>query len=123
METITQNKMEKIEEIFDKWYEENEIRFHHAQMSEKEISFSAYVKGYQKANEWISVEDRLPEPDNFIEYLVYVDEGTGYPYINTGRFNEWGFHFPSWSNNSGSVQSNITHWQTLPTPPPTKTKN
>ena len=57
-------------------------------------------------NEWISVEDRLPDED--IRVLVYLDSDRSYTKIDTdrrfeGKWVRWG--------------SDVTHWMYLPESP------
>lgn len=33
------------DEYFDKWYEQNELRFHHGQFEDKAIAYSAFLEG------------------------------------------------------------------------------
>jgi hypothetical protein len=35
--------------VFEKWFDENEIRFHQGQFSEKQIAYSAYCEGKDSA--------------------------------------------------------------------------
>ena len=37
-----QEHLDKNYEFFEKWFEENELRFHHAQYSDKQIAYSAF---------------------------------------------------------------------------------
>ena len=54
-------------------------------------------------NQWISVEDRLP--DEFGDYLVYGEGFMGSDYWN-GNTDEFAF------------RNDATHWMPLPSPPP-----
>jgi hypothetical protein len=61
-----------------------------------------YGKGYRK-QEWISVNDRLPDSDG--KYLVY----TGHDLIHTMYYYATNaFGFEHWD---------VTHWMPLPEPP------
>jgi hypothetical protein len=63
-------------------------------------------------NQWVSVEERLPEIANWSgdRVLVYTEEGA----IHTGIYEgEPADNWPDKFNDSGY----ITHWQPLPSPP------
>ena len=36
------------DKCFDKWYEENELRFHQAMFSERQVALSAWYEGYRR---------------------------------------------------------------------------
>ena len=78
--------------------------------------------------EWISVEDRLPENDG--SYLVTMNSFGGYKYIDVrwfakdgeavneyelaGQENVWYYHDSEWGYIS--IDS-VTHWMPIPEPP------
>ena len=69
-----------------------------------------YEEGYRK-QEWISVEDSLPE--DYEKYLLLLDNGR----ITIGWYHEGAMQFVE----DGIVIINIvTHWMPLPQPPETK---
>ena len=61
-------------------------------------------------NEWISVEDRLPEED--VRVLVYLDSDRSYTKIDTDRLMTGGL-WVRWFKD-------VTHWMPLPEPPTEK---
>lgn len=78
-------------------------------------------------NEWISVEDRLPE-SIVNKVLVYCENG----YIGYGHYEKYqgeetwynlesGEPFSSWSLQN-CLPYKVTHWMPLPKPPETMTK-
>lgn len=65
--------------------------------------------GEKQVNEWISVNDRLPEDEN--EYLVFTNsEILGFAYFDV--LEGW---LISWVE--GFEKDDITHWMPLPEPP------
>jgi hypothetical protein len=57
--------------------------------------------------EWISVEDKMPEPDR----LVIVKGGVAV-------FRKWGVWITMTGRDSGKpIQWDVTHWMPLPEPP------
>ena len=81
-----------------------------------------YEAGYQK-QEWISVEERLPENDyekhwkERQRFLVYT-EPNGLMYVAKYGYKEYGW----WSDGGGYVLDEknyrkVTHWMPLPQPP------
>ena len=84
------------------------------------IANEIYNAGYRK-QEWISVEERLPE-DNGDELIVCTEDG----FVGAARFTaviEEGF---CWMENEGSdfydgdLIEGVTHWMPLPEPPKMK---
>ena len=66
----------------------------------------------QATSDWISVEERLPEP--FVSVLVYMPEERPLPTVHEGyiaRDGKWYAHF--FSRDPGEV----TRWMPLPEPP------
>lgn len=71
---------------------------------------SAFKAGYEEAQKWIAVSERLPEDNS--AYLVKLDHG-----ISILGFN---LHHKKWNvshNNLESEVTGITHWMPLPQPP------
>ena len=65
-----------------------------------------------RAGEWISVKDRLPNP-NGDWVLVYADEAVNcMGFDKKNGFSDWNF-----SPCNGVDISRITHWMPLPAPP------
>ena len=73
----------------------------------KNIATALYNADYRKQNEWISVEDRLPERCG--HYLTYTTRGT----IEISRF------YPFYVNDTSQFDYWITHWMPLPEAPKT----
>ena len=65
-------------------------------------SETLYNAGYRK-QEWISVDDRLPEKD--VRVLVYIKSDRSYTNIDTDRLDDRGF--VRW-------YKDVTHWMPLP---------
>ena len=106
--------MEKeIEKLAEKEYPINdwsdEATVYNREQVNKRIGF---IKGYQKANEWISVKDRLP--GNYETVLCYgkpVDGGFG---ITHCEHSDGTFRF---CESERENKSTITHWMERPQPP------
>jgi hypothetical protein len=76
---------------------------------------TAYIKGYKKANEWISVEAVNPPKNTRVLCLepsgnIEVSEWTKHPEYDEDY---------QWHLDCGfkEVFNHFTHWQPLPTPP------
>jgi hypothetical protein len=74
---------------------------------EFEVAKDAFLAGYQAAQQWISVKDRLPEDD--VEVLTF--ETGNYKVNAVSEYTQWW-----WDSNEG-FKRNPTHWQPLPKPP------
>lgn len=80
------------------------------------ISEKLYNAGYRK-QEWISVDERLPDPKEYDWVLVNVmfnEDGTyGVPHIAERRNGEW------WTGdyNLSDLHLTVTHWTPLPSHP------
>ena len=71
-----------------------------------------------KTNPWTKVSEGLPDVNGSVNIIVYVDTGNGYPYMRFARYTEWGFHYPTFDGNSGSVLFDVTHWMySIDSPP------
>ena len=82
-------------------------------------SFTEYLADYLISNgvtvqEWISVDDRLPECEG--SYIVYTERGSIYAnhFYTEKRFASGYVREAQWSKR-GTV--NVTHWMPLPEPP------
>lgn len=85
------------------------------------IAEKLYNVGYRK-QEWISVDERLPE-DNGDELILHTEDGC----VGAGRFAIYGGEaLFSWMDNEGSdfyylgTDSKVTHWMPLPEAPKMK---
>lgn len=78
-------------------------------------------------NGWISVKNKLPEPDDNQYYLVWLDDGTydlgrymtmtyGLYNPNTKTTERMGEPYNAWKVD-GNYSLAVTHWQPLPAPP------
>jgi hypothetical protein len=67
-----------------------------------------YGKGYRK-QEWISVEERLPEPQKLVLCIWERDDGWNYGFARYQREDVW------YVSNEGMPR--VTHWMPLPAPP------
>ena len=66
--------------------------------------------------EWISVDDRLPEP--FTPVLVYRKSfGTLPPYISIDKMVLWNANTQVWTDEIKTWKAVTTHWMPLPEPP------
>ena len=75
----------------------------------KTISMALYDAGYRK-QEWISVEDRLPE--EFISVLGYMTDAGDFPPVRECYKVGGVFFFPALGD-----RHPISHWMPLPEPP------
>lgn len=71
---------------------------------------------------WISVKDRLPEPDQSV--LLFLDDALALHPIRIGKRDPLGEKFPEcfWCFSTGvylygSREEGFTHWMPLPEPP------
>ena len=108
-------KDEAIEKIVHKYIVDCTYEFANEYYKEK-------IKQLEKKDNWISVEDRLP--DNHTECLIH-----GYNFgIKISIFSDYNTSYGSklnkkWFRKNGSSHystKNITHWQPLPQPPKSK---
>lgn len=71
------------------------------------VSFDSFLAGYQATQQWISVEDRLPDKSPMV--LAMCTDGYELAY--------YGMYGGGWTNTLGTEHLNVTHWQPLPAPP------
>ena len=85
----------------------------------EEDALEAFIAGYQAAQQWISVKDRLPECSTGV--LIYVNfqaHNITFRYYTVALFNG-----TSWDDNSRNFVTHwmsppiVTHWMPLPKPP------
>lgn len=83
-------------------------------------------------NEWISVEDRLPEPETPIKWRDYkgyksvrvlcvCKQKSGKILIKEGFYEKWEHNDEPYWKIPGSIDS-VTHWMPLPEPPTENSK-
>lgn len=76
----------------------------------------------REANEWVSVEDRLPSDEESTEYLCYDS------YHRQKRVLVFNPHHQCWDQEDGDdyytdlIGGKVSHWMPLPTKPTTKNK-
>ena len=76
----------------------------------------------REANEWVSVEDRLPSDEESTEYLCYDS------YHRQKRVLVFNPHHQCWDQEDGDdyytdlIGGKVSHWMPLPTNPTTKNK-
>lgn len=75
------------------------------ELKDKIESLQQQVRMLQMEQEWISVEDRLPEVKG--EYLVFYKYKENEDRVDIALFSRFGWH----------KAHAITHWQPLPEPP------
>ena len=79
----------------------------------------AFIKGHQKAQEWISVEDRLPEGVQ-VQVIGYLkNRSTRIMWAYNGKF-YWDMSCRIWQDSDLMANKNVTHWMPLPPQPPKK---
>lgn len=80
-----------------------------------EIKVAILNKEPQK-EEWVSVEDRLPEPDEEEVLCVNIETGNYFPICKYSK--EYGFYRAHPCNRSPlGFYNGVTHWRPLPAPP------
>ena len=79
------------------------------------VTFTATAGGIIIMNEWISVENKLPEKNTCGRYLVYVENIANYrPLLDNVILAVWCFNnwiYDGWEYNR------VTHWMPLPSKP------
>lgn len=65
------------------------------------------------SNEWIKCSERLPTKD--IVVLVFIPQGNELGLRTLGYYHN-GWFFGA-KNEANKFKNNVTHWQSLPTPP------
>ena len=70
------------------------------------------IQWLEKRMQWVSVEDRLPEP--FVSVLVYMPEERPLPTVHEGFLAREGMWY---ANHFDREPMEITHWMPLPEPP------
>ena len=82
-----------------------------------EVREKALKEQEPKFGEWISVEDRLPEAEDY--YLVFIIDRQGKTRMEVMKLFKWANCF-DWSAHMSSFwkdHNTITHWMPLPEPP------
>ena len=89
----------------------------HSPCFEVERVVNALLDNGVTVQEWISVEDRLPEEEGW--YLVFTTPNREHKSINKAMFCKgyaWGNFEPYWRG-AGGHWANVTHWMPIPLPP------
>ena len=103
-EKQTKEMRKDLIEIFDEEYEKRRL------ITADFTAIKLTAKGYRK-QEWISVDDRLPE--KYEKHLLLLDNGR----ITIGWYHESAMNFVE----DGFVTVNrVTHWMPIPEPPKMK---
>ena len=109
--------MKTPKQMAEEWASSRWYAKHDPTMSER--SKVAFLAGYQAAQQWISVKDRLPEQD--VAVLTYGQVLNNPPEVLgvRRRYNgdqEWKH---TWESEDGFIyrENDITHWMPLPTAP------
>ena len=88
---------------------------HTAIFDAKATAEKMVTKGYRK-QEWISVDERLPEEEGY--YLCVLADDIVAPYVLRVQFSNNKFFISEWhEENTGRK---VTHWMPLPEPPKMK---
>lgn len=101
----------------EKLIEEIEKLQQHADITHNLISFYAldnikkYVENMPKVNEWIPVEERLPDKGKDV-IVTYIGYNTGGRFSNGTAFYDFGKWW--WSINNSIVKVKIIAWMPLP---------
>lgn len=100
-----------IEEAEKEYYEKNYPGVDINRMM-VENAFESGAEWQAKQSPWISVEERLPEPDK--EVLLYVKNSIRHYVIGWMRRNK-GYNKGMWALRNGWVEDkDITHWMPIP---------
>lgn len=102
---------EEIEKMAEKEYPKPPFLGHYGNIA-RSSRIEGFIKGHQKATEWISVETPPKEKGDYLITTI-----TGVTILNWDGEN---FYHEDWGFVQNSV---ITHWQPLPHPPQNKSKN
>ena len=100
--------------VYDDWYSNGEI-------AEKLIANGVTVQ------EWISVDDRLPDNKEYDWVLAQVVEDNGYMHVPKvmeyrQSKNDWFEETYGWISKHNGLFT-VTHWMPLPEPPKGETNN
>jgi hypothetical protein len=81
-----------------------------AHCNERNYAEEIYNAGYRKQSEWISVNERLPEPQKLVLCIwERVNDGWNYGFARYQREDVW------YVSNEGMPR--VTHWMPLPEAP------
>ena len=103
---------EKLVEQLRWWSNECDRTNFGCQASELLVAAANYIANCVTVQEWISVEDRLPEP--FVPVLVQMPGEEPFPTVREGFISNDGI----WQSAMFRREpGEVTHWQPMPQPP------
>ncbi len=111
--------MKTPEEMAEEWVGRNRSYPYRPEGSTDKCVKAAFLAGYKAAQEWISVEDRLPEPGTRV--IVFDATIPDFPRTNTKvvighlRGHDRPFFINAWFAPDGL--GHVTHWMPLPPAP------
>jgi hypothetical protein len=82
--------------------------------NERNCAEALYNAGYRK-QEWISVEERLPQVTG--KYICCTKDKSGNSYTLPA---DWSFEMKMWFGEFGEIKNMVTHWMPLPEAPKMK---
>lgn len=114
MKIVQQLAEESASEIFQ-LYDESARIYTNEEVNAICVSehITGFIAGFEKANEWIPVSDRLPDESG--RYWCYVKElnDLGFSYF------QWNCAYHKeenrWSDSRADMR--VTHWKPIPSPP------
>lgn len=118
-EIIASKICESYSPICDEWQPHDCGKCYANDTHISEISETIYNEGYRK-QEWISVEERLPECENVAETeaLLFITRAGMVEAGYFGRGSVWrDVYFRHYRNSVGWDVSDVTHWMPMPEPP------
>ena len=104
------------EQMAEEWASSRWYTKHDPTMSER--SKVAFLAGYQAAQQWINVKDRLPEDG--IPVLAFVFDTMEVGYIEMLITDDHEFHWIGDHNYIDKGHRAVTYWMPLPKPPEAK---
>lgn len=108
---------EEIEKMAEKEYPKPPFLGHYGNIA-RSSRIEGFIKGHQKATEWISVEDRLPEGKT--QVLGYLESGVICTLWSFDGVFYWEESCRIWNEYDAKADEQTTHWQPLPPAPKQK---
>ena len=110
---MKQTLEEAAKEYWDKWLEENP-NANHTRIVSLGFAFIAGAEWQSKQSPWISVKERLPEPNK--EVLLYDNNPIRHYVIGWLRKDK-GYNKGMWALSNGWIEDkDITHWMPIDKP-------
>ncbi len=72
------------------------------------------INQLRQVNEWVSVDDRLPETGRYLCYVIEQNSLGDSSFVWNCGYSE---HDKLWNSEGFSGGETITHWMSLPEPP------